>query len=804
MEISYSWLKDILPTVELTPDGISEQLASRGAPVEINGDTGIEVEGVVVGRVKSVKKHPNADRLSICEVDNGYETLQVICGAPVIHEGGHYPFAGVGIELPNGMKLKKAKIRGEFSNGMLCSEKELGLGADEGGIMLLAESTSPGQALDEVLEGREIIFDVEITPNRGDWLSHVGLARELTHTGPGDLTLPQIPGSRDFNAETKKGDRVVKHQGISIRIESPDLCPRFLGVIVEGVAVGASPDWLAKRLRSIGKQSVNNIVDATNYVMLEMGNPMHAFDFDKMKGNEIIIRNAKPDEKVLALDGIEHELTSQMLVVCDSENPQSLAGVIGGMDSSVTEDTERIFLECALFDPKVVRKTAKSLGVSTDASYRFERGVDPEGHLDAVERALEVILAVAGGKIRGPIMEATPHPHTPKLIDLRLARVESVLGITFEKEELEKILLTLGIGIEGSTKEVISTSVPSFRSYDITREIDLIEEVARVYGYDQFPDTLSPYLPSSVPDDPLFRLEEDIRKMFVANGIHEAINPAFANATEGVIEILNPISSEESHLRKSLIHGLLKNLEYNLARSTRDIRLFEIGTVFIEAEKELNKQGIESTHVASVLTGLAAPPHWSGDCQGSVDFWTLKGIVVKLARICGWKSVSFESTKHVAGEWVQSRYVEVVAGGDQVIGSFGQISPEHFESPKWVGEVWALELRLPEKTLEKEDVQFQAFPQYPSVDRDLACLLDSGVSANEVTEKIKTVGGDLLSEVSIFDVYEGPEIPEHKRSLGVRMRYQSFERTLTDVEVDRSVDTVIRSLLEDLNVQQRL
>ena len=803
MEISYSWLKDILPTVELTPGGISERLASRGAPVEISGATGIEAEGVVVGRVKSVRKHPNADRLSICEVDNGHEILQVICGAPVIHEGGHYPFAGVGIELPNGMKLKKAKIRGEFSNGMLCSEKELGLGPDEGGIMLLAESTFPGQALGEVLEGKEILFDVEITPNRGDWLSHVGLARELTHTGPCDIVLPQIPGSPEFNVETKRGDREVEHQGISIRIESPDVCPRFLGVIVEGVTVRASPDWLAKRLGSIGQQSINNIVDATNYVMYEMGNPMHAFDLDKIKGNEIVIRNAKPEEKILALDGVEHELTNQMLVVCDRENPQSLAGVIGGMDSSVTEDTERIFLECALFDPKVVRKTAKSLGVSTDASYRFERGVDPEGHMSAVERVLEVILAVAGGEISGPIMEVTPHPHAPKLIDLRTARVESVLGITFEKEELEKILLTLGIGIEGSTKEVISANIPSFRSYDITREIDLIEEIARVYGYDQFPDTLNAYLPSSVPDDPFFRLEEDIRKIFVASGIHEAINPAFANATEGVIEILNPISSEESHLRKNLIHGLLKNLEYNLARSTRDIRLFEIGTVFIETEKALNKQGRESTHVASVLTGLATTPHWSEDSQDKVDFWTLKGIVVKLVRICGWKSVSFEFKKHGVGKWVQSGYVEIIAG-NQVIGSFGQISPEHFESPKWGGEVWALEVRLPERAPDKQDVQFQAFPQYPSVDRDLACLLDLGVSAKEVTEKIRSVGGDLLSEVSIFDVYEGSEIPEHKRSLGVRMRYQSFERTLTDVEVDRSVDKIIRSLLEDLNVQQRL
>lgn len=803
MNISYSWLKEIVPDMKMEPEGVAEHLASRGAPVDIKGGGGVGLGSVVVGRVKSVKKHPNADRLSICEVDNGKEILQVICGAPVIKEGGHYPFAGVGSELPNGMKLRKAKIRGEFSNGMLCSEMELDLGIDQSGIMLLPESVSPGEPLIEVLSLGEVILEVEVTPNRGDWLSHMGLAREVISTGLENLQLPAIPGSVDLAVETKTCQQEISDNGVSIRIDSPDLCHRFLGVVINGVVVRPSPDWLVKRLAAVGQQSINNVVDATNYVMLELGNPMHAYDLDKMEGGRIIVRNASVGEKIEALDGIEYNLTSDMLLVCDQSSPQNIAGVIGGMHSSVTEDTVNIFLECALFQPKSVRQTCKKLGIATDASYRFERGVDPEGHLSAVKRALEVILAIAGGEPGQSILEVVPKPHTSNLLPLRLSRVEAVLGLSFHADELQRIFSSIGFGIERSEKGVVSVKIPSYRSYDVLREIDLIEEIARVHGYDRFPEDLSPYLASSVPDDPLFGLEEDVRKSFMDAGILEAINPAFANPKEGDVEILNPISFEESCLRNSLVPGLLRNLEYNFARSTRDVRLFEIGTVFREAASSVDEEGREATNVAAVMTGSRTPHHWSQNKPDPIDFWMIKRIVSDALEVSGWKTMSLKPSVKDSGLWVQERAATIICG-DQEIGAFGQILSERFESPKWAGEVWALEFILPSRISEKEELFFRPLPHHPSVDRDLALLLGLGVSSEDVISKIVEVGGGLLKEISIFDVYEGVEIPDQKISLGIRMRFQSFERTLTDAEVDIGVERIVRNLAEDLSVQQRL
>ncbi|MBH15780.1 MAG: phenylalanine--tRNA ligase subunit beta [Gemmatimonadetes bacterium] len=717
--------------------------------------------------------------------------------------GGHYPFAAVGTELADGMKLRKAKIRGEFSNGMLCSEMELGLGRDEDGIMLLPQTVSAGQQLKEVLPSRDLILEVEVTPNRGDWLSHLGLARELSPTGLKNSMFPSLSGSNDAMVEIKTGMSEVQHGGLSILIESPDLCYRFLGVTVKGVSVKPSPEWLVKRLTSIGQQPINNIVDATNYVMFELGNPMHAFDLDKMRGNQVIVRNAKSGEKLVALDGMEYDLDAEILVVGDREAPQSIAGVIGGIDSSVTEGTVNILLECALFKPKVVRQSAKALSIVTDASYRFERGVDPEGHFRAIQRALEIILDIAGGEIEGPILEATPKPHQPKLLSLRLSRVATVLGVSFGQEEVQEILSSIGFVIEESEGDVLSVSVPSYRSYDITREIDLIEEIARVYGYDRFPDTLGGYLASTVMDDPLFQLEDDIRKTFTSVGINEAINPAFATSEEGDVQIQNPISSEESHLRNSLIPGLLRNLEYNLARSIKDIRLFEIGTVFAEIKNANTEQAIENTNVAAVMIGRRTPSHWMKGKDDPVDFWTVKGIVVDALDVAGWDSISFESSVEKSDRWNDGRTVALTCDGKRV-GVFGQVSPEYYEAPKWAGEVWALEFRLPLKVKEKEEIYFQPLPQYPSIDRDLACLMGVEITSDEVITTINSVGGDLLQQISIFDVYQGQEVSENMCSLGIRMKFQSFDRTLTDTEVDRSVDKIVRRLAKDLDVQQRL
>jgi phenylalanyl-tRNA synthetase beta chain len=426
--------------------------------------------------------------------------------------------------------------------------------------------------------------------------------------------------------------------------------------------------------------------------------------------------------------------------------------------------------------------------------------VDPEGHLTAINRALEVILAVAGGEITRPILEITPKPYMTSSILLRPSRVKAVLGFSFEVDELKRIFSSIGFKIDQLEEDVISVEIPSYRSYDVVREIDLIEEIARVYGYDRFPDNLSPYSASSVPDDPFFQLEEDIRKTFTDAGILEAINPVFASPMEGDVEIINPISSEENHLRNSLMFGLLRNLEYNFARSTRDVRLFEVGTVFNKLQDGQNREGI---NVAAVVTGNRAPPHWSDDKVDSVDFWVIKGIVIDAVKVSGWETVTFKTNVNDNDRWVQGRAATIVCEGKE-IGTFGQVLAESFESPKWAGEVWGLEFKLPSGMAEKKDVFFDPLPQYPGVDRDLALLLDVGMLAGDVISEIKNMGGPLLKKVSVFDVYEGEEIADKKRSLGIRMRFQSFERTLTDAEVDLSVEKIIRNLARNLSVEQRL
>ena len=624
MNISYAWLKSLAPGLNESPEELAERLALLGAPVEEITPVSAGLEDVIIGEVKTVRDHPNADRLLLCDVYNGEEVVQVVCGAPVVEEGGYYPFAPVGVTLPSGLELKRAKIRGEYSNGMLCSEKELGLGRDQSGIMLLSGEllsgeVSAGQSLIEALGLDDVRMDVEVTPNRGDWLSHVGIAREVAPDGVAGVTLANIPGASPLEIEVKSGEHEVSHGGVTIRIDEPKQCYRFLGAIIRGVKVEPSPQWMAARLRAVGQQPINNVVDATNYVMLEMGNPMHAYDLGKLEGSSLIVRNATRGEILETLDGLEHKFDNEMLVICDTAVPHDIAGIMGGMHSSVTADTTDILIECALFEPKSIRRARRSLGISTEASFRFERGVDPEGHLPAVKRVLEVILATAGGEVDGPILEVLPRPWEPSALALRSARVAQVLGVRLEDAELEALLAPLGFTVRNGGRETggeeaegeaegggdLSVIVPGYRSYDVTREIDLIEEIARVHGYDRFPDDLVPARPTTVPDHPLFQLEDRLRTVLSGEGLFEAANPAFAPIHEGEVELNNPISLEESRLRTSLIPGLLRNIEYNFARGVRDVRLFEIGTVFHAAGA--GEPPREDLHVAFVVTGAGNP-----------------------------------------------------------------------------------------------------------------------------------------------------------------------------------------------------
>ena len=817
MNISYDWLKSLAPGLSESPDQLAERLALLGAPVEGMTPVSAGLEEVIVGRVKTVRGHPGADRLSLCEVDNGEEVVQVVCGAPVIDPGGFYPFAPVGATLPGGLKLKRAKIRGEYSDGMLCSEKELGLGRDQSGIMLLSGKVFAGQSLIDALGLDDVRMDVEVTPNRGDWLSHVGIARELAPGGVAGVTLTPVPGASPLDLEVKSGEREVSHGGVSIRIDEPEQCYRFLGVIIRGVKVGPSPQWMAARLRAVGQQTINNVVDATNFVMLETGNPMHAYDLGKLEGSSLIVRRAAAGETMQTLDGLEHEFDTEMLLICDTAVPHDIAGIMGGMHSSVTSDTTDILLECALFEPKSIRRTRRALGISTDASYRFERGVDPEGHLPAVERALEVILATAGGEVDGPIMEVLPRPWEASELRLRPARVEQVLGVRFDDAELKALLTPLGFTVQDQSGEAeggggLSVSVPGYRSYDVTREIDLIEEVTRAHGYDRFPEDLATARPTTVEDHPLFQLEDGLRAVLSGEGLLEAANPAFAPTHEGEVELSNPISMEESRLRVSIIPGLVRNVEYNFARGARDVRLFEIGTVFHTTG--VGEPPREDLHVAFAITGRREPEHWSEGGE-AVDFSSVKGVVETVLAESGWEKPALrvpaaqdsaeDHPEDSAGKlFVPSTLVALTAGDGAPKGAAGQLRPERIDAPVWAGEVWAMELTLPTEPVAKATPTYRPLSPFPGVDRDLALLVPYDVPTSAVSDQMWDVGGELLERVMVFDLYRGGDVDEAHRSLAFRLRLQAWDRTLKDKEVDRVVEKIVKRLREGLGVEQRL
>jgi phenylalanyl-tRNA synthetase beta chain len=802
MNVSVRWLMAMVPGLELDTGRLAERLALRGAPVEGISSPGAGLADIVVGKVVTAGRHPNADRLTLCTVDSGNGVVQVVCGAPNVKVGAFYPFAPVGSVLPGDFKLKRAKIRGEVSEGMLCSAKELGLGTDHTGILQVEGDFTPGESFIEALGLDDDTLDVEVTPNRGDLLSHIGVARELAAEGEGRVVLPAIPGEPGIELAYVEGAPAVESRGVSIRIDDPDLCSRYLGAVIRGVTIAPSPPWLEERLRGAGARPINNVVDATNYVLLEMGQPLHAFDLGRLAGSGIVVRRAGGQErKFTTLDETERDLDPDMLMICDVERPVAIAGVMGGLHSEVEDKTTEVLLECALFDPKSIRGTRKALGMSTDASYRFERGVDPEGMRQAVERCVAVILATAGGEVDGPVLDCRPVDFEPPIVPLRVSRAEHLLGIFFEAADLRRLLTPLGFEVVDQADDTLQVRVPGYRSYDVTREVDLIEEVARAHGYDEFPAELGPYRPGTVPDDPMFVLEDELRAALASWGLLEAHTPAFAPEGEGDVEIANPLATTEPYMRSSLLPALLRRVEHNLARGNRDVRLFEIGTSFRRAGS--GKPPHEETHVAAVLTGRSAPPHWTRD-DVAYDVWDLKGLLEDVSA----KAYRGGARVHPAFGEVGPRLdaglsFTVVDASRAVLGHGGRVADGVVDAPAWAGDVWALELRLPAEVSARPVIGYVPPPHLPSVERDLALLVPHRVTAEDVVSLIGDAAGGELEALELFDLYTGEGISEATRSLAFRLRFRSRERTLKDKEVDKAVKTVLRRLQEELGVEAR-
>ncbi len=801
MNVSYRWLQALRPELDLSPAEMAETLALRGAPVEELVSLAPGLDELVVGRVEAVEAHPDADRLSVCRVDAGTgETLQVICGAPNVEEGGFYPFAPVGSRLPGGRRLRKVKIRGVESNGMLCSEAELELGPDDEGILALEGKLTPGEPLAGAMGLDDWRLDVEITANRGDLLSHVGVARELAPVGAGEETLPPIPGGSPVELALETGPREASARNVTVRIEDPDLCYRYLGAVVRGVKVGPSPSWLAARLRAAGGRPINNVVDATNYVLMELGQPLHAFGLDRLQDATVVVRRARRGEELRTLDGEDRRLGQEMLAICDARKPVAVAGVMGGEESEVDEKTTDILLECALFEPKSVRGTRTALGLSTDASYRFERGVDPEGMELAVRRALEIILATAGGKADPRVLDACPRPWEGLTVPLRPSRVETLLGIELSGEDVAHLLAPLGFRVVDTGRDRVDFAVPGFRSHDVTREVDLLEEVARTYGYDRFPEELEHFRPGTVPDHPLFQVEDDLRDFLVGQGFLESQTMAFAPEDEGEVELLNPVSAEEAFLRTDLLPGLLRRVEHNFARGIRNVRLFELGAVFFRAgDGELPR---EEPRLAVVFTGDREPGHWSGE-TAEADIWDVKGLLERIIPCARLQKASVSEGAAEGRELEPEAGFTVMNDEGDVVGYGGRVRSHRVDAPAWAGPVWALEIILDQEPEPRAEPLFRPLPHFPGVDRDLALVLPKASRARQVEEVILEAAGPLLVRLEIFDLYEGEGIPEDHRSVAFRLRFQSDERTLTDEDVEEVVGKVRNRLREELGVDTR-
>jgi phenylalanyl-tRNA synthetase beta chain len=800
MNISHAWLRAIAPDLADSPRELADRLAMFGAAVDDIIEVGRELEDIRIARVVEANRHPNADRLSVCIVNAGAEALvQVVCGAPNVRAGAWYPFIPVGGTLPGGMQIRRAKIRGEESQGMLCSARELGLGRDHEGILELHGSFTPGEVFLDAVGLRDSRLVLDVTPNRPDLLSHWGVAREAAPGGEASLHLPTFPGGGDGTAgdriEFSHGTPVAEGDGIRITLEDVAGCPRYYGVAIRGVRIGPSPEWLASRLRTIGVRPINNVVDATNYVLHELGQPLHAFDLNRL-GTRIVVRRAREGESLRTLDGEDRTLGPHMLVIADATRPVALAGVMGGEDTEVNADTKDVLLECALFDAALTRATRTAAGLSTDASYRFERGVDPTMMERAVRRAVDLIVTVAGGDAAPIAPLADAGVPLPAPIELRTSRVRQVLGVDIPGETMRVLLEQIGFQADGGERDRLRFRVPGHRRHDVLREDDLVEEVARRYGYDRFPDELRPFRPSSVPDDTLARLENRLREWLVSRGLLEARTAAFAPEAEGDVPLLLPLSAAESRLRRALLPGLLRRVEYNFNRGAQSVRLYELGTVFLAGSSPLPA---EETRLAAVITGPRAPRHWSGDA-GSFDLWDLRGLLDELARLV---DCTIQPAGDVVPAGLDAGVTWALTQGNLVVGAAGRFRADAVDSPPWADPVYGFEITLTPTMLQPVEVRFQALPAHPAIERDLALVVPAGVSAATVEQVIRQSAGPLLEAIGVFDVYSDERLGAGQRSIAFRLRFRAADRTLQDTAVDRAIENVLQRLSEEHRVERR-
>lgn len=806
MNVSQEWLQSFFAR-QFTAAELRELLTRHTATVDELMPMRADLAPIVVARVVEAARHPDSDHLWVTRVDaGGADTIEVICGAPNVTAGKLYPFAPVGTTMPNGMTIERRKIRGITSNGMLCSARELGLGDDHEGILELNLDVAVGTPLLSAMPVGDIRLVLDVGANRPDLLSHLGVARELTAVSGHPWRLPDLPGLGGETSPAGIAQGSGTTGGVAVAVEPASRARRYMGAVVQGIGVGPSPEWLVHRLASVGVRSINNVVDATNYVLHELGQPVHAFDLAKL-GRSVVVRLARPGEQLVMLDGSTRKLPADVVVIAGGDRPHAVAGVMGGRDSEVSGSTKDLFVEVASFDPAFTRAARKRLGLSTDASYRFERAVDPHLAPMALDRVVRLIVALAGGGLAGAPVDLRASLPTSRELTLRVSRVAQVLGERLEAKAIRRYLEGAGFGIASDDERQLRVKVPTWRG-DVLDEIDLVEEVARFHGYDNFPTEIRPFRPTTTHDHPLWTAADRVRTALVAEGLLEVRPMPFVAGTDAThARVSNPLAENEAHLRGSLMETLARRAEFNLAHRSGDVRLFEVGSTFAPVEGQPPR---EQVRVGIVVMGRRRPSHFTESTPPAFDEWDAKWLA-EVAAAAIRSDAGIEVVPAEEGLW------DVRAGGQ----SLGAVRRLALDAPVWASPAFGIELALGDMLADppaahgahsykegrpasaRGGQRYHALPTMPAVEFDLALLVPKSAAAVDVERVIRAAAGELLERLDLFDLYTGTGVDDQHRSLAWRLTFRHPERTLRDKEIEGRRAKILGALQQELNVRQR-
>lgn len=810
MQVSIKWLKDYIDFTE-TPEQLADKLTMAGIPVENVVDPGEGLEKVVTGRIEKLEPHQNSDHLQICTMNVGLaENIIIVTGAQNVAEGQVVPVAMVGAHLPNGMKISKGKLRGVASNGMLCSAQELKLDLEKlpeeqkTGIFILPSDTPVGIPAKDVLGLNDVVLEFELTANRADCFSVFGLVREIAAITGNKPYFPEIKVNEDDN--TKLNDI------FSVEIADPDLCSRFSTRMLKNVKIGPSPEWMQQRLEGAGIRSINNVVDVTNFVMIELGHPMHAYDYDKITGKKLIARRAIEGEELHTLDDTSRKAKGEMLVIADSKKAAGLAGIMGGFETEITDTTTTVVLESADFYGPCIRRTARACGLSSEASGRFERGVDSETTIKALDRAAQLLQEMGACTVCEGIVDVYPNPKQANYVTFTPEQINNHLGTNIAKDVMLNIITSVGFNVTKDENDEITVKVPSWRN-DVTCMADISEEIARLHGFDKIKSTLPNGVSMQGTQSAKQTFIDKVKASLSSQGLYETISFALTNEEtfnklnipqdsplRKAVPIMNPLSDEYPLVRTTLLSSIFDNLARNLARKNDDVALFEVGSVFFPKALPVTELPDEVVKIAGAITGRRNAQGWN-QANDMVDFYDAKGIIEELLANLRVTRYTVEAGTHYA---MHPGKTALFKKGRDVIATVGEVHPAVLSAYGITKPVYIFELDA--TTVMKymaKDLKYKALPKYPATSRDLAMLVDVDVNAADIEKAMTKAAGQNLTQITLFDVYTGKQVEEGKKSLAFSLTFQSNDKTLTDAEIDPAIEKIVAKLQKDFNANLR-